>query len=133
MDIDMTNEEINKIIAEFRGWVMYHPTPERISKGYPSYSYWVSPRDSKQSFENWGKLEMDYPPDYCNNLNEMHDAEKYILDFSRFGDELAKVVLGYTGTPEDITLNYWALQRVTHANGRQRAEAFVKTIGKWKK
>jgi len=42
----MTNEEINKIIAEFRGWVEYHPTPESISKGYPSYSYWTPPRDS---------------------------------------------------------------------------------------
>jgi hypothetical protein len=116
----MTNEEINKIIAEYCGWKYEfngnHEDPEW---------YWIPPNNPDGN---------GTPPDYCNDLNEMHDAEKYILDFSRFGrfgDELAKVVLGHTGTPEDITLSYWALQRVTHANGRQRAEAFVKTIGKW--
>jgi len=128
----MTNEELNVEIAEFRGWRNireqdYHSFGTDPYIDGPS-QVWVgihpeSDVDSK---------EYEVIPDYCNDLNAMHDAEKHVLDFSRFGDELAKVVLGYTGTPEDITLDYWALQRVAHANGRQRAEAFVKTIGKWK-
>ena len=132
----MTNEELNVEIAEYYGWRNireqdYQPFGTDPYIDGPS-QVWVgihpeSDVDSK---------EYEVIPDYCNDLNEMHDAEKYILDFSRFGrfgDELAKVVLGHTGTPEDITLSYWALQRVTHANGRQRAEAFLRTIGKWKK
>lgn len=119
----MTNLKINKAIAEHLGWkeLDFHLDGKRILGDRPSFkngkivSYTVD----------------QYVPDYCNDLNAMHEAEKHVFDFDRFGDELAKVVLGYTGTPEDITLNYWALQRVTHANGRQRAEAFVKTIGKW--
>jgi hypothetical protein len=128
----MTNEELNVEIAKYRGWRNireqdYQPFGTDPYIDGPS-QVWVgihpeSDVDSK---------EYEVILDYCNDLNEMHDAEKYILDFDRFGDELAKVVLGYTGTPEDITLNYWALQRVAHANGRQRAKAFVRTIDKWK-
>ena len=128
----MTNEELNVEIAEFCGWRNireqdYQPFGTDPYIDGPS-QVWVgihpeSDVDSK---------EYEVIPDYCKDLNAMHDAEKYILDFGRFGDELAKVVLGYTGTPEDITLNYWALQRVAHANGRQRVEAFLRTIGKLK-
>ena len=113
----MTNEEINKIIAEFRGWVEYHPTPESISKGYPSYSYWTPPKDSKQFAENWGKLEMDYPPDYCNNLNAMHEAENVLT------------------TVQTTTMSQYLHRRLGmlwgFATASQRAEAFVRTIGKW--
>ena len=116
----MTNEEINKIIAEFRGWVEYHPTPETISKGYPSYSYWTPPRDSKQFAENWGKLELDYPPNYCNDLNEMHEAEKMLNE-----------------KQEDImNSTLWDImdgrKYLWHSTASQRAEAFVRTIDKWK-
>ena len=122
----MTDEEINKIIAEFRGWVEYHPTPESISKGYPSYSYWTPPRDSKQFAENWGKLELDYPPDYCNDLNAMAEAEEllsneqlqtYFYVLRPVVESTAKPGRGYVFT----------------AKASQRAEAFVKTIEKWKK
>jgi hypothetical protein len=128
----MTNEEINKIIAEFRGWVEYHPTPESISKGYPSYSYWIPPRDSKQSFENWGKLEMDYPPDYCNNLNAMAEAKNLLTGDKRreFIDYLYEIV------KQDKNINagpYSVMIEAFYATAKQQAIAFVKTIGKWKK
>ncbi len=117
----MTDQEINKIIAEFRGWVMYYPTPESVSKGYPSYSYWTPPRDSKQFAENWGKLELDYPPDYCNDLNAMHEAEKMLNE-----------------KQEDIMNNtLWDImdgrKYLWHSTASQRAKAFVITIEKWKK
>jgi hypothetical protein len=122
----MTNEEINKIIAEFRGWVMYHPTPESISRGYPSYSYWTPPRDSKQFAENWGKLEMDYPPDYCNDLNAMHEAEKTL---SRGQNYHQLYGFGfYINTLTQICYQ----QHILTATASQRAEAFVRTIDKWK-
>ena len=119
----MTDQEINKIIAEFRGWVMYHPTPESVSKGYPSYSYWTPPRDSKQFAENWGKLEMDYPPDYCNDLNAMHDAENTLNDDQQY--EYAYVL-------DDLIKNRSCEFDLIHASARMRAETFVRTISKWK-
>jgi len=126
----MTNEEINKIIAEFRGWVVYHPTPESISKGYPHYSYWTPPRDSKQFAENWGKLEMDYPPDYCNNLNAMAEAKNLLTGEKRIGfiDYLCEVV------KQDKNINagpYSVMTQAFYATAKQQAIAFVKTIGKW--
>jgi hypothetical protein len=122
----MTNEEINQVIAEFRGWVEYHPTPESISKGYPSYSYWTPPRDSKQFAENWGKLELDYPPDYCNNLNAMHEAEELLSNeqLQTYFDVLRPVVES-TAKP--------GRGYVFTAKASQRAKAFVITIEKWKK
>ena len=118
----MTNEEINKIIAKFRGWVEYHPTPESISKGYPSYSYWTPPRDSKQFAENWGKLELDYPPDYCNDFNAMHEA-KETLNFHQQTDYVRNLMIQHKDFP---------MTNAFFATARQCAEAFLRTIDKWK-
>jgi hypothetical protein len=70
--------------------------------------------------------------DPLNDLNAMHEVEKRIMEVARFGNELAKIVLGYTGTEASIDLNYWALQRVAHATAAQRAEAFLRVTGRWK-
>jgi len=126
----MTNEELNVEIAEFRGWVKYNPTPESISRGYPRYSYWIPPSDSKQSFENWGKLEMDYPPDYCNNLNAMAEAKNLLTGDKRreFIDYLYEIV------KQDKNINagpYSVMTQAFYATAKQQAIAFVKTIGKW--
>ena len=56
--------------------------------------------------------------DYCNDLNAMHIAEKHLFDTRKdtsYGYELA--------TGECTTM--W------HATARQRAEAFLRTLGKW--
>jgi hypothetical protein len=59
-------------------------------------------------------------PNYCGCLNAMHEAEK-VLD----SDELFK---GYYLALYDITQSTrWPIC----ATARQRAEAFLRTIGKW--
>jgi len=59
-------------------------------------------------------------PDYLNDLNAMHEAEK-VLDYyqqSEFVSRLSsKVSHGFN---------------FCHATASQRAEAFLRTIGKWK-
>jgi hypothetical protein len=66
-------------------------------------------------------------PNYCNDLNAMHEAEKWmisnlrLLDFWQFAEELKRIVPANFGDDSYI-----------HATARQRAEAFLKTIGKWK-
>jgi hypothetical protein len=114
----MTEEQINSAIAEHCGWTVWadvigHMEPD--GNGEPK-------------FVPIGEL-----PDYCNDLNAMHEAEKTLN-----GGKI-NTYLGYlyesnqVGTPTS-NLNTWemvATRRSTHATSRKRAEAFLKTIDKW--
>ena len=59
----------------------------------------------------------DRVPDYINDLNAMHEAEK-TLEY----DEL--IIMA-----EHISFNFSVLP--FHATAAQRAEAFLRTLGKW--
>jgi hypothetical protein len=69
-------------------------------------------------------------PDYCNDLNAMHEAE-VTLDFEQaelFEDELYDVIFkNNDGLENPLSCRF----SVWHATARQRAEAFLKTINKW--
>jgi hypothetical protein len=75
----------------------------------------------------WGSLSV---PDYLHDLNAMHDAEK-TLDFEQselFEDELCDVTFkDNDGLENPLPCRF----SVCHATAAQRAEAFLKTIGKW--
>jgi len=64
-------------------------------------------------------------PNYCRNLNVMHEAETTLNQFER------DTFLDYL---EDDAEQYDEDERwhVCNANARQRAEAFLKTVGGWK-
>jgi len=73
-------------------------------------------------------------PDYLNDLNAMHAAFLSLPAGSHitFGRHLQEVcgegLVGYVSSyPEDFA----GLARIAHATAAQRAEAFLKTIGKW--
>jgi len=62
--------------------------------------------------------------DYCGDLNAMHDAEKVLApkNWNNFSEKWHDY--------------YWYLRRADadraiHATARQRAEAFLRTLGKW--
>jgi hypothetical protein len=59
----------------------------------------------------------DVPPDYLNDLNAMHEAENVL-------------------NPEQLSECYIqlasAMFRPFRASASQRAEAFLRTLGKWK-
>ena len=62
----------------------------------------------------------DLIPDYLNDLNAMHDAEKTLTDKAH----------------EEFRLNLYDLIRddsrlIVSSTASQRAEAFLRTIGKW--
>lgn len=62
--------------------------------------------------------------DYCTNLNAMHEAEKVLApknwnNFSNKWWDYCKHLKG-----DDIA-------QCVHATARQRAEAFLRTLGKW--
>ena len=120
----MTPEAQRVAIAEVCGW-----------KGPNSYEVkertknWVT-RDTQDHFispvgVSCGKAGL---PDYMNDLNAMHEAEKKLDDTNGGRDNGACLRYAYAGElyrlcPED--------EQPMRATAAQRAEAFLKTIGKW--
>ena len=93
----MTNEQINIAIAKACGW-----DNDDIERGYTLCQF------------------SEIVPDYCNDLNAMHEAEK-IFDsalYCRYIDELCTQAIKGKNS-------------MYLATAAQRAEAFLKTIGKW--
>ena len=108
----MTNEEINKIIAEYCGWKREFNGDDEDPEWY-----WIPPNNPDGN---------GIPPDYCNDLNAMAEAEEllsneqlqtYFYVLRPVVESTAKPGRGYVFT----------------AKASQRAKAFVKTIEKWKK
>ncbi len=68
-------------------------------------------------------------PDYLSDLNAMHAAEKVISGWhqqSQYRLILRDVVIAaYDGS------NWWLEYELIHATAAQRAEAFLRTLGKW--
>jgi hypothetical protein len=104
----MTNEQINIAIAEACGWT-------DISKYTQAVDGWYGyePENGPHS-----KV-----PDYCNDLNAMHEAEKSLNQIQ------ARAYSDFLGQSEQD--GTWAGCHCFHLTARQRAEAFRKTIGKW--
>jgi hypothetical protein len=135
----MTPEEQRIAIAEACGWkwyrrpatgvwaakpmrTLYHPqiAPEYVATLQPAD---MTERECNPVFI-WRE---GLIPDYLNDLNAMHEAEKTLDGMAawRFTQVLWTVI------QPDKFANY-ELERVVMANASQRAEAFLRTIGKWK-
>ncbi len=72
------------------------------------------------------------PPNYVADLNAMHEAEKLFEreeSLEAFAENLAVVVFGEC---PDALLRYSDAARLVSAKPRQRAEAFLRTLGKWR-
>jgi hypothetical protein len=96
----MTNEQINIAIAEACGWqfVTYKETFAKPPNGGPC--------QYKEGI-----------PNYYNDLNAMHEAEKVLTNeqWVAYGKELSRL----------------KVFPMVHATARQRAEAFLRTLWKW--
>ena len=103
----MTNEQINAAIAEACGWTDIHE-----SGPWHNHKLWGYPPELHGQSGNTYK----YVPDYCNDLNAMQQAIS-ILNKDQFVDFI------------------WELMSLEHepmlSTARQRAEAFLRTLGKW--
>jgi len=95
----MTDEQINAAIARACG--ICH-----VAKVVPMY----------KTPQGWV---LDCP-DYCTDLNAMHEAEKTLTDANMFvmAHHIERLVSAHG-------------QHYFHATAHQRAEAFLKTLGKW--
>jgi len=76
-------------------------------------------------------LDYTYPRNYAGSLDAIHEAEKRLTipEQLRFYQELCHILeTNLDGTHKYGVCMYW---ETIHANAAQRAEAFLKTIGKW--
>jgi hypothetical protein len=69
-------------------------------------------------------------PDYLNDLNAMAEAEKVSLSGSTAWLEFAVNLMRVLEAEQMSELN--GMTCILQATARQRAEAFLRTIGKWK-
>jgi hypothetical protein len=65
-------------------------------------------------------------PDYLNDLNAMHEAER-VLKHQQWPDYWNWLFVASTRQSGTGKAEY----KVAHASAAQRAEAFLRTIGKW--
>ena len=76
----------------------------------------------------------DNLPDYLNDLNAMHEAEKSLSKFQlqKYGEHLQEIVNYYcVGVVSDYPRDFMCLAMIAGATAAQRAEAFLKTLGLW--
>lgn len=127
----MNDPEINVIIAEACGWEIENYGP----KGYESL-YWrlrkpngeVIRNTEECTGEEWSRTIFSHlVPRYTKDLNAMHEAENVLTDRNQ------RYQYFYVELPR-----FWnprqhsELETVASATARQRAEAFLRTLGKWK-
>lgn len=118
--MDKTAQRI--AIAEACGW-KYCPNrkcndPE-IVKEYGLY--WLTP-DGEQSVY----VSEEDIPDYFNDLNAMHEAEQVLKKWEKV-TYAKKLVFTVTSEEKRGTSTY----ELIIATAAQRAEAFLRTLGKW--
>ena len=118
----MKEEQQRIAIAEACGWKFQHPSP---NNGSPEWSEmkcnailcWVRP--------GGGSWQLEELPDYLNDLNAMHEAEKVLFqDYSKW--ELFVSHLRSIGFRGDSLCDHCVF-----ATASQRAEAFLKTLNLW--
>lgn len=111
----MTPEEINIAIAKACGWTNFRPTVPKRGSLIPRFTADPPYRGDRKII-----------PDYCNSLDAMHEAEKNlcnIVDMQPSDFIIYEGILMETCGRFEFHFN---------ATASQRAEAFLKTIGKWK-
>lgn len=120
----MTNDEINTEIVELCGW-RWVPNPK--IKNPRRDVFWVAPgKLGEMELEEWKHGATDSKvPNYCEDLNWMNDAENVLNgeQIERYINYLMNIAGPAVVFQEFIYIPATALQR---------AEAFLRTLGKWK-
>jgi hypothetical protein len=124
----MTDQEINQMIAEACGWTgLFVATGKEEWLGTFAYEY-----EGKLLGFHSNQTKDDHAheiPRYYNDLNAMHDA--WDVGIKNSGeDEAFCRQLRLISCPDKCDCAECSY--VVNATARQRAEAFLRTLGKWK-
>jgi len=108
-------------IAEACGWKKYRNGRPKAESDIPEanailWEFDFVPPGNKKGFEK-------VVPYYLTNLNAMHDAEKVLVGHQRFGY--------FSKLCDACCTKECCLSECASATAAQRAEAFLRTIGKW--
>ena len=120
----MTPEQQRITIAEACGWKKTTQDVIGFTGDVYAERGWLSPLGIYQ------RASLNVPPDYLNDLNAMHEAEKSLNSSQQqqYLDQLDEHGVPLMGVGEiNNTSEFW----LVHATAAQRAEAFLRTIGKW--
>ena len=115
----MTPGQQRIAIAEACGWTVTH--------------WKVNPFDVIATKDGTEYL-LKHLPDYLNDLNAMHEVEKVLWDTGKameFTNQIVGIVCSARGFRWDKGTSDDHLMCLSHATAAQRAEAFLRTIGKW--
>ena len=99
----MTNQQINEAIAEACGIV----GKDKFGPLYQTQEGWV----------------VDCP-NYCTDLNAMHEAEKTLKGYNQI-----HTYVWHLNNRKDWETDFKLME--VHISARDRAEAFLLTLGKW--
>ena len=114
----MTHWEMNKAIAEHLGWKSVHVYEDDAG---PPIHCGIPPGSSSSH----SKI-----PRYSEDLNAMHEAEKAAFKSSTLWLEFACNILSVLEAADMSVTD--GMTCVLQATAAQRAEAFLRTIGKWR-
>ena len=83
-----------------------------------------------EEYDNW-----EYAPDYLEDLNAMHEAEKVLTgkqwdEYCKRVDDLSRKAARIANW-QSINPSYVIDAHQIHADADIKAEAFVRTLGKW--
>ena len=106
----MTDEQINQRIAEACGW---EDITESVAPGEFRRRATGMLRD-----KHGNRTPLKQIPNYCADLNAMHEAEEFLS---------GNLWIEYVNDLANIEGNLFGIR----ATARQRAEAFLRTLGKW--
>jgi len=114
----MTPTEQQIAIAEACGWRLIE---DKYKDGTSAGKSWVSPDGIGRNL-----------PDYVNDLNAIHEAEKTLNEDQQydFAWNLDNITPDFVSQGDGI--NWEVVFALAHATASQRAEAFLHTVGKWK-
>lgn len=115
----MTDQEINEAIAFHLGWTKETKEIEH-QDGYQwteVVTHWRTP----------GGTRFSSCEDYCNDLNAMHEAEECLC--GQFIDDCEAIDVYQSNLSMILGGKFW---KYCHAYARDRARAFLMTIGKWR-
>jgi hypothetical protein len=126
----VSDNEIRIAIAEACGW--RRQISESAILGIIA-TQWFKPDGTKAHSHEVSGNALGYIPDYLNNLNAIHVAECLLVQQDKwvlYLNTLREVICADADEPvnSDAETVY---QMVTAMPG-QRAEAFLRTLGKWK-
>ena len=112
----MTDEQINAAIAEACGWKLQcSPEHQKATEGWQfGHTFAINPSNEVVSRNSI--------PNYCTDLNAMHEAEEMLPD---------EIWLEYSDNIQPLrSVSAW-VKSYLHLTARQRAEAFLRTLDKW--